>query len=61
MQIILKEGRNRQIRRMAEQLGHPVLVLHRVAIASITVTSLKAGTYRLLRDDEINKLCPIRS
>ena len=61
LQIILKEGRNRQIRRMAEQLGHPVLVLHRVAIASITVTSLKAGTYRLLRDDEINKLCPIRS
>jgi len=61
LQIILKEGRNRQIRRMAEQLGHPVLALHRVAISSISVNSLKAGAYRLLNNDEINKLCPIRS
>jgi len=61
LQIILKEGRNRQIRRMAEQLGHPVLALHRVAIASISVNSLRAGAYRLLNNDEINKLCPIRS
>ena len=61
LQIILKEGRNRQIRRMAEQLGHPVLALHRVEIASISVNSLRAGAYRLLNNDEINKLCPIRS
>ena len=61
LKIILKEGRNRQIRRMAEQLGHPVLALHRVAIASISVNSLRAGAYRLLNNDEINKLCPIRS
>ena len=56
LQIILKEGRNRQIRRIAEQLGHPVLALHRVAIASISLTSLKFGEYRLLSDREIKKL-----
>ena len=56
LQIILKEGRNRQIRRIAEQLGHPVLALHRVAIASISLTSLKLGEYRLLSDREIKKL-----
>ncbi|PZO40835.1 MAG: pseudouridine synthase [Pseudanabaena frigida] len=61
LQIILEEGRNRQIRRMAEQLGHPVLALHRVAIASISLNSLKIGTYRLLSDREIKKLCSIRS
>lgn len=33
--IELREGRNRQIRRVAEQLGHPVLKLHRVAIGPI--------------------------
>jgi pseudouridine synthase len=56
LQIILKEGRNRQIRRMTEQLGHPVLLLHRVAIASISITSLKSGAYRLLSTQEIKKL-----
>jgi len=61
LQIILSEGRNRQIRRMAEQLGHPVIDLHRVAIASISLNSLKLGAYRLLSDREIKTLCPIRS
>ncbi len=61
LRIILEEGRNRQIRRVAEQLGHPVLALHRVAIASISLTSLKSGAYRSLTDYEIKKLCPIRS
>jgi len=58
LRIILEEGRNRQIRRVAEQLGHPVLALHRVAIASISLTSLKSGAYRSLTDREIKKLCP---
>ena len=61
LQIILAEGRNRQIRRVAEQLGHPVLALHRVAIASILLTTLKLGAYRLLSDREIKILYPIRS
>ena len=61
LQIILSEGRNRQIRRMAEQLGHPVIDLHRVKIASISLASLKSGSYRLLSDREIKTLCSIHS
>ncbi|MCL1490300.1 MAG: rRNA pseudouridine synthase [Pseudanabaena sp. Salubria-1] len=59
LQIVLSEGRNRQIRRVAEQLGHPVLSLHRVAIATISLETLKVGAYRLLIDQEIETLCPI--
>ncbi|MFZ4730677.1 MAG: pseudouridine synthase [Pseudanabaena sp.] len=59
LQIVLSEGRNRQIRRVAEQLGHPVLSLHRVAISTISLENLKAGAYRLLIDQEIETLCPI--
>ena len=60
LQIILSEGRNRQIRRVAEQLGHPVLALHRVAIGAISLVPLKSGSYRLLNDYEIKTLCPIQ-
>lgn len=60
LQIILSEGRNRQIRRVAEQLGHPVLALHRVAIGAISLDPLKSGSYRLLSDYEIKTLCPIQ-
>ncbi|NUN66383.1 rRNA pseudouridine synthase [Pseudanabaena biceps] len=56
LQIILSEGRNRQIRRVAEQLGHPVLKLHRVAIATISVDALKLGEYRLLSKKEVTGL-----
>ncbi|MEA5503497.1 pseudouridine synthase [Halotia wernerae UHCC 0503] len=35
LEIVLKEGRNRQIRRVAEKLGHPVIKLHRTAIGLI--------------------------
>jgi len=56
LQIILSEGRNRQIRRVAENLGHPVLALHRVAIAAIGLASLKSGAYRLLSNHEIKTL-----
>ena len=59
LQIVLSEGRNRQIRRVAEQLGHPVLSLHRVAIATISLETLKVGAYRLLIDQEIETVCPI--
>lgn len=49
LEIVLSEGRNRQIRRLAAQLGFPVLSLHRVAIGSITLTpDLTPGKYRHL-------------
>jgi 23S rRNA pseudouridine2605 synthase len=56
LEIVLREGRNRQIRRVAEQLGHPVLKLHRVAIGSINLGELPRGQYRLLTKPEIDFL-----
>ena len=61
LEIILNEGRNRQIRRVADQLGHPVLSLHRSAIGSIQLESLSSpilssGSYRVLKDFEITLL-----
>ncbi|MFZ4639241.1 MAG: pseudouridine synthase [Nodosilinea sp.] len=54
--ITLWEGRNRQIRRVAEILGHRVVSLHRLAIGSVQLGSLKSGAYRPLSLDEINAL-----
>ncbi len=56
LQITISEGRNRQIRRIAEQIGHPVVKLHRVAIAEINIDQLRSGQYRLLTNQEIQKL-----
>ncbi|WP_066375198.1 MULTISPECIES: pseudouridine synthase [unclassified Anabaena] len=61
LEIVLQEGRNRQIRRIAEQLGYPVIKLHRTAIGSIQLQQpqkplLREGQYRFLQDDEIRYL-----
>lgn len=53
LKIQLREGRNRQIRRVAEQLGHPVLRLHRVAIGAIALGDLPVGGVRSLTPAEI--------
>lgn len=54
--ITLWEGRNRQIRRVAEILGHRVVNLHRLAIGSVELGSLKNGAYRPLSLKEISAL-----
>ncbi|HAC66061.1 MAG TPA: pseudouridine synthase [Cyanothece sp. UBA12306] len=61
LQVILTEGRNRQIRRIVEQFGFHVLRLHRSAIGSITLnppheSSLPSGHYRFLNASEISFL-----
>lgn len=56
LEVVLREGRNRQIRRVAEQLGHPVRQLHRVSIGSIQLGKLPSGQYRYLREPEIKFL-----
>ncbi|MEG3859653.1 pseudouridine synthase [Microcoleus sp. herbarium12] len=58
LEVILSEGRNRQIRRTAEQLGYPVVRLHRTAIGPIQLQPpakpiLPPGCYRPLEDSEI--------
>lgn len=52
LEIILREGRNRQIRRVAEHLGHPVLTLHRTAIGPIHLLNLPPGKVRPLSSQE---------
>jgi pseudouridine synthase len=56
VEVVLYEGKNRQIRRMFEFIGHPVITLERVAIGEIQLKNLKVGDYRKLTQDEINYL-----
>jgi 23S rRNA pseudouridine2605 synthase len=56
LEVVLRQGKNRQIRRVAELLGHPVLKLHRVAIGSIQLGRLPGGQYRSLRKTEVEFL-----
>ncbi len=51
--IILKEGKNRQIRRMVEKVGSHVVKLERVGIGKIKIDGLKYGQYRRLNKDEV--------
>jgi 23S rRNA pseudouridine2605 synthase len=54
--ITVREGRNRQVRKMCEAIGHPVTHLKRVAIGPIRDARLKPGQWRELRPDEIERL-----
>lgn len=54
--IILKEGRNRQIRRMVRKVGHRVVTLKRTRIAHILLADLKEGRWRRLTASEIRKI-----
>jgi len=56
LQIVLDEGRNRQIRRMLDQLGFPVLRLVRVAIGALQLGDLAKGGWRMLTPDDLAAL-----
>lgn len=56
VQVILHEGKNRQLRRMAEALGSSVLRLIRVAYGPIELGEMKSGTYRRLTKAEVDGL-----
>ena len=56
LEITLYEGRNRQIRKMCEEIGLEVARLKRTAIGSIKLGMLKQGTWRNLNEDEVRKL-----
>ena len=52
LKVILKEGRNRQIRRIASLLGHPVQDLQRISISNIKLNDLQEGKWRELKTNE---------
>ena len=56
VEIVLHEGRKRQVRRMCEAVGHPVISLHRSAYAGLRLGALKAGASRPLRAAEVELL-----
>jgi 23S rRNA pseudouridine2605 synthase len=56
LEVILTEGRNRQLRRMAAAVGHKVRRLVRVAIGGLEVGELKPGVSRVLGKDEVARL-----
>jgi len=55
-EITIVEGKNRQIRRMFEQVGFPVLELQRIAIGPVLLGELQSGKLRKLTKDEITQL-----
>lgn len=56
LEITIHEGRNRQVRKMCESIGHPVIRLKRVAFGSLLLGNLKPGQWRYLTDNEIKQL-----
>jgi pseudouridine synthase len=56
LQVVLAEGKKRQIRRMLAAVGHPVTRLVRLAIGSFQLGDLKPGQWRHLSDEEVYKL-----
>ena len=56
LEIIIHEGKNRQIRRMCEAIGGKVLALHRSKIAGIGVKEIPLGKWRYLSKTEVEKI-----
>lgn len=56
LEILLREGKNREIRRILARLGHKVLTLQRVAIGPLRLGELPRGAYRPVSSDELRRL-----
>ena len=56
LQFAIKEGRNRQVRRMFESVGHNVINLKRIMLGELTLDGLETGEYRPLTKREIKYL-----
>ncbi|MGD0591021.1 MAG: pseudouridine synthase [Bacteroidota bacterium] len=56
LKMTLREGRNRQVRKMTAAVGHPTLRLVRTSIVFLTLKKLHPGEYRELTSEEIKKL-----
>jgi 23S rRNA pseudouridine2605 synthase len=56
LKVVITEGRKRQVRRMLQQVGHPVTSLSRVAMGPVHLGRLRPGSYRRLRPGELDSL-----
>lgn len=56
VRLCIREGRKRQVRRMLEEIGHPVLELRRTQIASLELGDIKEGAWRFLDKQELSAL-----
>ena len=56
LKIEIREGKNREIRRVFARLGFPVISLKRVRIGDLTLHSLRAGGWRFLRQEEVRSV-----
>jgi 23S rRNA pseudouridine2605 synthase len=56
LELTLHEGRNRQVRRMCEAVGHPVKRLHRSRYAGLTLDGIEPGHWRELDASEVERL-----
>lgn len=56
LEITIHEGKNRQVRKMCETVGHKVLALHRSKIAGIGVKDIPLGKWRFMKEKEIRKI-----
>ena len=56
LEIVLREGKKRQVRKMCEAVGHPVIELRRTNLAFLTLEGLRPGQYRRLTPGEVSAL-----
>jgi 23S rRNA pseudouridine2605 synthase len=56
IELTIKEGRKRQVRRMCEAIGHPVIELTRIAFGPLRLTDLAPGQHRRLTAAEVERL-----
>lgn len=56
LEITIHEGRNRQVRRMCDAVGHPVLALQRIAFGPLRLAQLPVGGHRRLSEEELASL-----
>jgi 23S rRNA pseudouridine2457 synthase len=61
LRLTLREGRNRQVRRMTAAVGHPTLRLVRVGIGPFSIRGLGPGTFRELTPGEREKLVQVKT
>lgn len=56
VEVMIREGRNRQVRRMFDKINHPVIRLKRTKIASLELGDLKPGQWRFLTNEDFKAL-----